>query len=235
MLKAMSRTAESIEARVAELNANPVEGIPTPITVQYYLDHIATEDEVRVEVCKVDFDRALSELVPSVSQQELEHYKAIRDKFQQSIEKSKSTNDEVKATPKKEPISRPSTPRQRLSTERLTRQRSTSSLGKQPAGASSPRRRTESDASVNEPSTSHSEEPSSTTSNTPAQHNSPNVSRQRSSNGNEASTESVVSGKSSRPTDASSVDNVTNHGQDAGKSTSMPKRARNRRKENGKK
>ncbi|KAG9325267.1 hypothetical protein KVV02_000015 [Mortierella alpina] len=81
MLKAMSRTADSIENRVAVINEDETSTLPRPITSQYYLDHLAQPDEILVQVTEEDFDQALAELIPSVSAQELEHYKQVQKMF----------------------------------------------------------------------------------------------------------------------------------------------------------
>ncbi|KAJ9056751.1 peroxisomal assembly protein [Entomophthora muscae] len=70
MLKAMTRTANAIEDKV----------IP-PMTVSYYLDHVALPEEIQVVVAKEDFEKALDELSPSVTPSELAHYQEIRQKF----------------------------------------------------------------------------------------------------------------------------------------------------------
>ncbi|KAF9956926.1 peroxisomal assembly protein [Mortierella alpina] len=81
MLKAMSRTADGIENRVAVINKDETSTLPRPITSQYYLDHLAQPDEILVQVTEDDFDQALAELIPSVSAQELEHYKQVQKMF----------------------------------------------------------------------------------------------------------------------------------------------------------
>ncbi|KAG0050446.1 peroxisomal assembly protein [Gryganskiella cystojenkinii] len=81
MLKAMSRTADGIESRVVAINADETSTLPRPITSQYYLDHLAQPDEILVQVTEEDFDQALAELIPSVSAQELEHYKQVQKMF----------------------------------------------------------------------------------------------------------------------------------------------------------
>ncbi|KAF9284745.1 peroxisomal assembly protein [Mortierella alpina] len=81
MLKAMSRTADGIENRVAVINKDETSTLPRPITSQYYLDHLAQPDEILVQVTEEDFDQALAELIPSVSAQELEHYKQVQKMF----------------------------------------------------------------------------------------------------------------------------------------------------------
>ncbi|KAF9319822.1 peroxisomal assembly protein [Podila horticola] len=81
MLKAMSRTADGIESRVVTINKDETSTLPRPITSQYYLDHLAQPDEILVQVTEQDFDQALAELIPSVSAQELEHYKQVQKMF----------------------------------------------------------------------------------------------------------------------------------------------------------
>ncbi|GJJ75905.1 peroxin-6 [Entomortierella parvispora] len=81
MLKAMSRTADGIESRVVAINADETSTLPRPISSQYYLDHLAQPDEILVQVTEQDFDQALAELIPSVSAQELDHYKQVQKMF----------------------------------------------------------------------------------------------------------------------------------------------------------
>ncbi|KAF9107306.1 peroxisomal assembly protein [Mortierella sp. AM989] len=81
MLKAMSRTAEGIEKRVVTINNDETSTLPLPITSQYYLDHLVQPDEILVQVTEEDFDQALAELIPSVSAQELEHYRQVQKMF----------------------------------------------------------------------------------------------------------------------------------------------------------
>ncbi|ELU45066.1 peroxisomal biogenesis factor 6 [Rhizoctonia solani AG-1 IA] len=102
MLKAMARKAEEIERRVGksgpEINAAPP--LPEhsyPMTAQYYLAELATAAEIDVLVNQDDFERALSELVPSVSASELEHYREVQQKFASStinsIEKEQQASE----------------------------------------------------------------------------------------------------------------------------------------------
>lgn len=71
------------------MNSNrlPDATYPTPLTSQYYLSHLSTPEDILVEVCEQDFERALSELVPSVSQGELEHYQSVRALFEGNLKK----------------------------------------------------------------------------------------------------------------------------------------------------
>lgn len=64
-----------------EINKDETSTLPRPITSQYYLDHLAQPEEIVVQVTEEDFDQALAELIPSVSAQELEHYKQVQKMF----------------------------------------------------------------------------------------------------------------------------------------------------------
>ncbi|EPS97368.1 hypothetical protein FOMPIDRAFT_79362 [Fomitopsis schrenkii] len=82
LLKAMSRKAEELEATIAKLNAQPPDPRHAyPLTPQYYLAEIATPAEMEVLVMQQDFEAALNELVPSVSQAEMDHYARIQQRF----------------------------------------------------------------------------------------------------------------------------------------------------------
>jgi peroxin-6 len=81
MLKAMTRVAESIEQKVKEYNESGMHESST-ITAQYYLAHLATPEDIMVQVTEQDFIRALHELIPSVSAAELDHYKSVRARFE---------------------------------------------------------------------------------------------------------------------------------------------------------
>lgn len=76
MLKAMTRKASEVESKVKEINANG-----GTMTVQTYLDQHATPEDISVQVNQQDFELALRELVPSVSEKELDHYKIVQARF----------------------------------------------------------------------------------------------------------------------------------------------------------
>ncbi|KAI5124021.1 hypothetical protein M0805_003853 [Coniferiporia weirii] len=89
ILKAMARKAQEIEYTVERMNHQP--RLPThqyPITPQYYLSELASSSETDVIVSQDDFMEALAELVPSVSQSEMEHYALIQRKFTRGSEGS---------------------------------------------------------------------------------------------------------------------------------------------------
>jgi len=82
MLNAMSRKAEEIDAKLAVLNAgSKLPGHPFPLTPQYYLAEMASQEEMEVLVSQEDFERAFHDLVPSVSQSEMDHYATIQSRF----------------------------------------------------------------------------------------------------------------------------------------------------------
>ncbi|KAI9280140.1 P-loop containing nucleoside triphosphate hydrolase protein [Umbelopsis sp. AD052] len=101
MLKAMTRVAEGIEQKVEEYNASG-DHEPSTITAQYYLAHMATPEDIVVQVTEPDFVRALHELIPSVSATELDHYKTVRARFE------KKEEDPVEEEPVHEPKPAPS-------------------------------------------------------------------------------------------------------------------------------
>ncbi|KAJ2797987.1 peroxisomal assembly protein, partial [Coemansia guatemalensis] len=102
LLKAMLRTVDEVDVLVAEWNESKratsdtdsrqgdstcLKGdgekshYPVPMTPQYYLDHIASDSVKQVTVTTGDFERALDELIPSVSAGELVRYQTLRRQF----------------------------------------------------------------------------------------------------------------------------------------------------------
>lgn len=102
MLKAMTRVADGIEQKVEEYNASG-DHEPSTITAQYYLAHMATPEDIVVQVTEQDFVRALHELIPSVSATELDHYKTVRARFEKKEEEpvDEEPVHEPKPTPNK--------------------------------------------------------------------------------------------------------------------------------------
>jgi peroxin-6 len=77
MLKAITRQARAVDEKVKAYNATH-----TPITVAYFFDHLASEEDTAVMVTEEDFMEANRELVPSVSADELKHYEKVRKTFE---------------------------------------------------------------------------------------------------------------------------------------------------------
>ncbi|EEB98561.1 hypothetical protein MPER_01908, partial [Moniliophthora perniciosa FA553] len=63
LLNAMSRKAEELEEKI----------------------EMASKEEILVTVTQEDFDRALHNLVPSVSQAEMDHYARIQSRFSKQL------------------------------------------------------------------------------------------------------------------------------------------------------
>ncbi|KAF9451245.1 AAA-domain-containing protein [Macrolepiota fuliginosa MF-IS2] len=92
MLNAMSRTAQRVEDEIKKLNESPGDqNHPYPLTPQYYLAEMALPDDIQVQVSKEDFLQALRNLVPSVSQAEMEHYARVQNQFSQKIQEEDDT------------------------------------------------------------------------------------------------------------------------------------------------
>lgn len=81
MLKAITRQARLVDAKVASHNAKLRPGA-TPLTIAGFFDHYASEEDTQVVVSEEDFDSARRELVPSVSFEELQHYEKVRQTFE---------------------------------------------------------------------------------------------------------------------------------------------------------
>lgn len=78
MLKAITRQARAVDEKVKAYNASH-----TPnITIAYFFDHLATDEDTAVMVTESDFIEAHKELVPSVSADELRHYDRVRKSFE---------------------------------------------------------------------------------------------------------------------------------------------------------
>lgn len=84
MLKAVTRQASAVDAKIAAINASR----EYPISTAYFFDHYATKEDVAVLVTEEDFIAAQRELIPSVSAKELEHYKRVREQFEAVDKKS---------------------------------------------------------------------------------------------------------------------------------------------------
>lgn len=82
MRDATGEVCVSADRNLAIINDGPkLSGHPFPLTPQYYLAEMATPEETEVLVSQDDFERAFRDLVPSVSQSEMEHYATVQQKF----------------------------------------------------------------------------------------------------------------------------------------------------------
>lgn len=86
MLKAITRQARQVDTKVSAYNQQLqiTRSEQHPISIAYFFDHLATEEDTHVTVMEEDFEGARRELVPSVSREELEHYDRVRRAFEGS-------------------------------------------------------------------------------------------------------------------------------------------------------
>lgn len=83
MLKAVTRQAANVDAKIKVLNAEAeAEGKTQPISTANFFDHYATPEDIAVMVTEEDFMDAHRELIPSVSAGELSHYERVRATFE---------------------------------------------------------------------------------------------------------------------------------------------------------
>lgn len=99
MLKAITRQARAVDEKVKTYNASRSPNI----TIAYFFDHLATDEDTAVMVTEDDFIEAHKELVPSVSADELRHYDRVRKSFEgagkKEDEKKKPAAMEAAAQP----------------------------------------------------------------------------------------------------------------------------------------
>lgn len=82
MLKAVTRQAAQVDAKIQQLNNNDPEKKQKPVSTAYFFDHFATPEDIAVSVTEADFIAAHRELIPSVSAGELAHYERVRAAFE---------------------------------------------------------------------------------------------------------------------------------------------------------
>lgn len=87
MLKAITRSARLVDQKVTTINAARGPHGQGKISVAHFFDHFATEQDTQVAVVEEDFTQARTELVPSVSVDELRHYESVRDTFEGAARK----------------------------------------------------------------------------------------------------------------------------------------------------
>ncbi|KAI0137009.1 peroxisomal biogenesis factor 6 [Xylariales sp. AK1849] len=86
MLKAVTRQANAVDAKIRVLNADLPPNRP-PVSTANFFDHHATPEDIAVMVTEQDFLEANRELIPSVSAGELQHYESVRATFEGGREK----------------------------------------------------------------------------------------------------------------------------------------------------
>jgi peroxin-6 len=93
MLKAVTRQAAAVDAKVRALNADPA--TKHEVSTAYFFDHYATPADIAVMVQEEDFIGAHEELIPSVSAGELAHYEKVRALFEGVPDKQKQQQQQL--------------------------------------------------------------------------------------------------------------------------------------------
>lgn len=96
MLNAMTRTANEVDKKIVLYNkeAKDKNQNAKDVTVRWWFEHVATDEDTDVLVREQDFDKALHELIPSVSADELQHYLRVRERFQGGKDQAKGTQSQ---------------------------------------------------------------------------------------------------------------------------------------------
>ena len=95
MLRAITRQARAVGEKVKEHNDTHDQ----KITIAYFFDHFATEEDTAVMVTEQDYMEAHKELVPSVSADELRHYDRVRRTFEGAGKQGEEKKKQIEAPP----------------------------------------------------------------------------------------------------------------------------------------
>ncbi|SMN19487.1 similar to Saccharomyces cerevisiae YNL329C PEX6 AAA-peroxin [Maudiozyma saulgeensis] len=82
MLKAMTRIAHTVDKKLTEYNQQKNASQEKSVSLNYWFDQVATEEDTSVTVRMEDFVNAQKELTVSVSQDELNHYLKVKRDFE---------------------------------------------------------------------------------------------------------------------------------------------------------
>lgn len=82
MLNAMTRTATEVDEKLKAFNEKRKALGEEEVSSRWWFDNAATPDDINVLVTMQDFHKAQSELVPSVSADELAHYLRVKENFE---------------------------------------------------------------------------------------------------------------------------------------------------------
>lgn len=74
----MTRTSNEIDRKVDDYNFKN----DRIVSLRYWFEKVATQDDLNVVVKMQDFLKARNELIPSVSEEELKHYLRIKANFE---------------------------------------------------------------------------------------------------------------------------------------------------------
>lgn len=107
MLNAMTRTTNEVDSKIAEYNEALLAANPSAkkVSVRWWFENVATDADTDVLVTEGDFDKAVNELIPSVSAEELKHYLRVRENFQGGKAKAKGNAGTPAAVTSEVPVS----------------------------------------------------------------------------------------------------------------------------------
>lgn len=82
MLNAMTRVAGDVDEKLRQFNQDRVHSGQEEVSSRWWFDNVATKKDIEVWVTMADFEKAQEALVPSVSQEELDHYLRVKQNFE---------------------------------------------------------------------------------------------------------------------------------------------------------
>ncbi|QRG37091.1 hypothetical protein FDK38_001461 [Candidozyma auris] len=93
MLNAMTRTANEVDAKLKKFNEQRISEGEEEVSSRWWFDNAATPADIKVLVTMQDFEKSLSELVPSVSADELNHYLRVKENFEGGKKKAQESQE----------------------------------------------------------------------------------------------------------------------------------------------
>ncbi|GEQ69521.1 hypothetical protein JCM33374_g3193 [Metschnikowia sp. JCM 33374] len=93
MLNAMTRTANKVDIKLKEFNRVRLDEGKDEVSSRWWFDNAATAEDIDVLVTMEDFQKAQSELAPSVSAEELAHYLRVKENFEGGKKKAQEASN----------------------------------------------------------------------------------------------------------------------------------------------
>lgn len=90
MLNAMTRAAGEVDIKLKAFNEKRIANGEEEVSSRWWFDNVATPEDITVEVSMQDFQKALNELLPSVSADELAHYLRVKENFEGGKKKAQT-------------------------------------------------------------------------------------------------------------------------------------------------
>ncbi|KAI5964891.1 PEX6 [Candida pseudojiufengensis] len=94
MLNAMTRVANEVDEKIKKYNEQMVLEGKQKVNSRWWFDNVATKDDINVLVKMEDFIKAQTQLNPSVSAEELQHYLRVRENFEGGKAQAQEKNKE---------------------------------------------------------------------------------------------------------------------------------------------